>query len=212
MALDDDDEDGGTADRSTPLPTGKADCCGDETLLQRIATRRDKTAFEVLFHRYAGRIKGMLIKAGATPGEADEVAQEAMLAIWRKAHLFDPAKAGAATWIFTIARNRRIDLVRRAQRPVPDPNDPLFQPDPVAPAEADIAAAERDALVREAVAELSEDQRTAVRLAFFEGLSHPEVSERTGAPLGTIKSRLRLATKRLRVALGDQFGEELFDD
>jgi RNA polymerase sigma-70 factor (ECF subfamily) len=181
-------------------------------LLRRIAADRDVAAFEALFHRYAGRIKGLLIKGGATPGDADETAQEAMLAVWRKAEQFDPARAGAATWIFTIARNRRIDMIRRARRPAPDPNDPLFHPDPEPPAETGLAAAERDALLREAVAALSSDQRTAVRLAFFEGLSHPEIAARTGAPLGTIKSRLRLAAKRLRTALGDDFGDELLND
>lgn len=184
----------------------------DAALLDRIAADRDVAAFEALFHRYAGRIKGLLMKGGASAGEADEAAQEAMLAVWRKAEQFDASRAGAATWIFTIARNRRIDMIRRARRPAPDPNDPLFHPDPEPSAETGFAAAERDALLRDAVADLNSDQRTAVRLAFFEGLSHPEIAARTDAPLGTVKSRLRLATDRLRTALGDDFGEELLND
>lgn len=211
LAFENDDKDSDPAGRVRPTPDGAERDDDDTALLLRIATDRDAAAFEVIFNRYAGRIKGLLMKAGAAPGDADEAAQEAMLSVWRKAHLFDPAKAGAATWIFTIARNRRIDLVRRAQRPAPDPNDPLFHPDPAPPAEAGLAATERDALLREAVAALSDDQRIAVRLAFFEGLSHPEISTRTGAPLGTIKSRLRLAARKLRTALGDHFGEELLD-
>ncbi|MEL6794086.1 MAG: sigma factor, partial [Pseudomonadota bacterium] len=100
----------------------------DETLIARIASSRDKAAFTLLYQRYAGRIKGMVIKGGASASEADETAQEAMLAVWRRAEQYDPAKAGAPTWIFTIARNRRIDMIRRAKRPEPDENDPLFVP------------------------------------------------------------------------------------
>ncbi len=135
-----------------------------------------------------------------------------MLAIWRKADTFDPSRAAASAWIFAIARNRRIDMIRRNSRPTPDPNDPLFTPDPPLPAEAEVAAQRRDADVRAAVAGLSPDQQTAVHLAFFEGLSHSQVAARTGTPVGTIKSRLRLASLRLRAALGEGFGEELLND
>lgn len=209
----DNNDDDTCAAGASPSPVRPDPVAGDDAaLLARIADDRDVAAFEALFHRYAGRIKGMMIKGGAAPGEADEAAQEAMLAVWRKADQFDPTRAGAATWIFTIARNRRIDLIRRARRPLPDPNDPLFHPNPEPSAEVGLAASERDALLRDAVGDLSEDQRTAIRLAFFEGLSHPEIAARTGAPLGTIKSRLRLAANRLRAALGDDFGDELLND
>ncbi|MEM8751613.1 MAG: sigma-70 family RNA polymerase sigma factor [Pseudomonadota bacterium] len=183
----------------------------DEALLARIA-RRDKAAFETLFHRYAGRIRGVLAKTGAASDEAEEAMQETMLSIWRRADSFDPARASAAAWIFAIARNRRIDMLRRSRRPEPDPNDPLFQPEPPSSSEAEVAAAARDAKIREAVADLTEAQREAVRLAFFLGLSHPEIAARTGAPLGTVKSRLRLAAERLRTALGGSFDEETFGD
>ncbi|MEM7524289.1 MAG: sigma-70 family RNA polymerase sigma factor [Pseudomonadota bacterium] len=202
-----------TIDRKTPVgdPRIEQDA-SDETLVRRIAAERDKSAFELLFNRYAGRIKGVLIKAGAAPDEADEATQEAMLAIWRKASTFDPARASVGAWVFAIARNRRIDQIRRRKRPEPDPNDPLFQPDPPAPPEAEVAVAARDARLREAVAALTDAQREVVHLAFFIGLSHPEIAARTGAPLGTVKSRLRLAGDRLRTALGADFWRELFDD
>lgn len=191
-----------------PGPAGEPT---DEALMARIVAR-DKSAFEALFHRYAGRIKGVLVKAGAPVDEAEETMQEAMLSVWRRAESFDPARASVAAWIFAIARNRRIDLVRRMKRPEPDPDDPLFQPDPPTPPEAEVAASLRDARLREAVAALSEPQREAVHLAFFIGLSHPEIAARTGAPLGTVKSRLRLAGERLRAALGAEFDQELFGD
>ncbi len=184
----------------------------DEALLLRIARHRDKAAFEVLFTRYAGRIRGVLMKIGTPPDVADEAAQETMLAVWRRAESYDPARAPASAWIFTIARNRRIDMIRKSRRPQPDPDDPLFQPEPPAAADAEVVAAERDAALRAAIADLSEPQREVIRLAFFAGLSHPEIALQTGAPLGTVKSRLRLAADRLRVALGAGFGKGLFDE
>lgn len=194
---------------------------GDETLLKakddaklilRIAKDRDRDAFRELYERYAGRIKGAMIRSGARNDEADETAQEAMLAIWRKAGTFDPARAPASAWIFTIARNRRIDMIRKTNRPMPDPNDPLYAPDPPTPAEAEVAIEMRNAKVRDALSSLSTDQRTAVHLAFFEGLSHAEVAKSMDTPLGTVKSRLRLAAARLRGALSDEFKEELLND
>lgn len=195
------------------MPTADdIDTPSDGDLLRRIATGRDRAAFNLLFQRYAGKIKGAIIKSGAPGDEADEAAQEAMMAVWRRASTYDPAKAPPSAWIFTIARNRRIDMIRRSSRPAPDPEDPLFQPDPPPSPEAEAALADRDRALREAVAGLSEAQRAVVHLAFFEGMSHPEVAEAVGAPLGTVKSRLRLAVERLRGALGADFYEELMDD
>ena len=194
-----------------PKQIDKADI-SDEVLIERIATERDKAAFTALYERYAGRIKGMLTKRGASVGEADEAAQEAMLAVWRRADRFDRRKAGAATWIFTIARNRRIDMIRRSSRPEPDPNDPLFKPDPPEQPDRAMTAATRDAAVRDAVGALSGAQREVIRLAYFIGLSQQEIADRLDTPLGTIKSRLRLAGDRLRAVLGDAFAEELLDD
>lgn len=190
--------------------TDKAEV-SDETLIARIAAAKDKGAFTLLYQRYAGRIKGMVLKSGATHAEADETAQEAMLAVWRRAEQYDPAKAGAPTWIFTIARNRRIDLIRRASRPEPDQNDPLFTPDPPEQPDRALSSSERDAAVREAVAELTEAQREVVRLAYFAGLSQQEIAKRLDVPLGTVKSRMRLAGDRMRGVLGEGFAEELQD-
>jgi len=165
-----------------------------------------------LFNRYIGRIRGVLMKVGTPTDEADEAAQETLLSVWRRAESYDPAKAPASAWIFTIARNRRIDMIRKSRRPQPDPDDPLFQPDPPPPADAEMVIAQRDAELQKAIADLTEAQRDVVRLAFFVGLSHPEIAARTGAPLGTVKSRLRLAADRLRVALGPDFGKDSFDE
>ena len=184
----------------------------DAALMARVADARDRAAFAELFARYAVRVKAFLIRGGAAHDVADEAAQEVMVSVWRRAGQYDAGKASVATWIYAIARNRRIDLIRRQTRPAPDPEDPLFQPDPE-PDPADTAAhADRDARVRGALEALSDDQREVVRLAFYAGMTQTEIAEATGAPLGTIKSRLRLAFARLRGALGEDFAQELFDD
>ncbi len=184
----------------------------DEVLLAAVSARRDKAAFVELFGRYAGRVKAFLLRAGAPEGVAEEAAQEVMILLWRRAHLFDPAKAKAATWIFTIARNKRIDLARREARLRQEVDDPTLIQDPAPAAERTVAGADRDAAVRAALSALSEDQRTVVRLAFFSDMTHPEIAERLGLPLGTVKSRLRLAFSKLRAELGPAFSMELTDD
>lgn len=181
----------------------------DAELMRRVAEARDREAFVVLFRRYAVRVKAFLIKGGAPHDVADEAAQDVMVSLWRRAQQYDPEKASVATWIYAIARNRRIDLIRRQARPAPDPEDPLFQPDPEPDPSDSASAASRDARVRSALEALTPDQYEVVRLAFFAGMTQTEISEETGAPLGTVKSRLRLAFGRLRTALGDAFAEEL---
>ena len=194
---------------NTPLANPEGET--DEALLSAIARSADRTAFKELFQRYAGRIKGFLMKGGALGDQAEEIAQDVMVTIWRKAASFDSTKASAATWIFTIARNRRIDLIRREKRPEPDPEDPLYKPDaPITPQQA-LAAGDRDRRVREALASLSDEQHQIVRMSFFIGLSHGEIAEKLDIPLGTVKSRTRLAFTRLRTALGVEFSDELND-
>jgi RNA polymerase sigma-70 factor (ECF subfamily) len=174
----------------------------DADLLLAIAGQ-DVTAFEELFDRYAGRIKAFMMRSGASAADADEIAQDVMVSIWRRAATFDPRKAAASTWIYAIARNRRVDLIRRARRPGPDPEDPLFQPD-LEPDGLDILGrAQEDARLRASLETLPPEQKAVLVAAFFEGLSHGEVAETLGLPLGTVKSRIRLAFRHLRVALGD---------
>ncbi|MEM7240519.1 MAG: sigma-70 family RNA polymerase sigma factor [Pseudomonadota bacterium] len=184
----------------------------DEDLVCRVGSDRDKGAFTELFGRYAGRIKAFLIRSGAGQDEAEEATQEVMVSLWRRAETFNPAKAGAATWIYTIARNKRIDLVRRAQRPEPNAEDPLFRPEPIESSEASLVGIDRDARIREAIVGLPDDQKAVIRLAFFTGLTHAEIATRLGAPLGTVKSRLRLSFAKLRDDLGSEFALELVDN
>lgn len=185
-----------------PALTPDLDVSSDAALILATA-RADRDAFVALFERYAGRVKAFMMRSGASPADADEIVQEVMVAIWRRAGTFDPDKAAASTWIFAIARNRRIDMIRKVSRPAPDPEDPLFQPDPEPDGLSRVSAAERAERLRESLAALAPEQRSVLMAAFYEGLSHGEIATRLDLPLGTVKSRIRLAFRHLRSALGE---------
>jgi RNA polymerase sigma-70 factor, ECF subfamily len=165
---------------------------------------QDKAAFSVLFSYFAPRVKGMLMRSGFDAARAEEVAQETLLTVWRKAALFDPTGASASAWIYTIARNLRIDVLRRDQRGSRVLNAVGQEPqiDLASPADH-LMTTEAGERVRAALVCLSAEQREVVALSFFEGKAHPEISEALGIPLGTVKSRLRLAMKHLRETLDD---------
>lgn len=172
-------------------------------LVAQVAERRDREAFATLFEHYAPRLSAYMQRLGADPALAEEIAQDALLALWRKADQFDPEKSSVGTWLYRIARNRRIDLLRRA-RGVRTSLDEAAEPvdDAPRPDEA-LDANERETLVRRALKILPAEQFALVRLAFFEGRSHSEIADETGLPLGTVKSRIRLAFGRLRRRLED---------
>ncbi len=188
---------------SPPPAPGRVTGSGGEDvrLLLAIAGGRDRAAFAALFGRFAPRLKAWFQRTGTPPAQAEDLAQETMLAVWRKAELFDPGRAGAATWIFTIARNQRIDAARRDALRVFDGDDPsLTPPEPTPPDDAFVAV-EQDRRVRAALTALTPEQAEVVRLSFFEDRPHGEIERVLGIPLGTVKSRLRLAMRRLRAQL-----------
>ncbi len=164
-------------------------------LMLAVRDRQDRAAFAALFQHFAPRVKGFLIKSGTEAALAEDCAQDVMAVLWQKAALYDPARASVATWVFTIARNRRIDLARRARRPEPEALDwGELEPD-----QADVyAAGQETARLVAALADLPEKQRALIQRAFYGELSHSEIAAETGLPLGTIKSRIRLALERLR--------------
>ena len=184
-------------------PSGATPVLDRDTLdgLVEAVAGRDRAAFSALFNFYAPRVKAYLLRLNAPDPLAEELTQEVMLAIWRKAEQFDRAQASASTWIFRIARNRRIDAARRAAKPELDGEDPALQPPECIAPDAAAHASGRDSRVRAAIAELPEEQVALLRLAFFDGLSHRDIADRVGAPLGTVKSRLRLAFDKLRKVL-----------
>lgn len=173
-------------------------------LLSRIAEDACRQSFAALFEHFAPRIKGFMMRGGTPEEMAEEIVQETMVTVWTKAGQFDPAKAGAATWIFTIARNKRIDMIRRQRRPEPDPMDPMFEPEPEPDGERVLSMRQDEDRVRAAILDLPADQAEVVRLSFYESLPHSVIADRLGLPLGTVKSRLRLAFRKVRGALGEE--------
>lgn len=170
-------------------------------LVAAVAERRDEEAFTRLFDHFAPRLNAYLLRLGTEPARAEEIAQEVMVILWRKAALFDPAKSSLPTWLYRIARNRRIDMARRGRFDAVEFDEAVHDVVDDADVEGRFDAQQREEAVRAAMASLPEEQLSLVRLAFFDGLSHSQISERTGLPLGTVKSRIRLAFTRLRRAL-----------
>ena len=181
--------------QAEPLSDG-ADEASLEAMIEAIARDRDRSAFAALFRHFGPRIKAYLMRQGCDGATAEELVQETMVMLWRRADSFDPALSGAATWVFTIARNKRIDWLRRERRPELDPNDPLLVPDQPG-AEQSLGASQEAALIRRALASLPPEQAEVIRLAYFEDKVHTTIAAETGTPLGTVKSRLRLALQRL---------------
>ena len=172
-------------------------------LLHRIAEQADPAAFRELYQAYGPRIKAYMMRRGADSATAEDLAQETLLTVWRRASLYAEDKGSAATWIFTIARNLRTDRLRREVPWQELPEERAEQAgSEMAPDEA-LAEKERQVRVRAALASLPADQREVVALSYLEGLSHGEIAGRLGVPLGTVKSRMRIAYQKIRVALED---------
>jgi len=169
-------------------------------LVEAIAVQGDRGAFADLFRYFAPKIKGYLVKLGAG-AQAEELTQEVMLTVRRKAATFDRNRASVSTWLFTIARNRRIDAVRKERRPELDPDDPMLVPEPPQSPDDRLQAIDREARVAQAIEGLPPEQAELLRQAFYLAKSHSEIAAEMNLPLGTVKSRLRLAFGRLRKVL-----------
>ncbi|MDT6941025.1 sigma-70 family RNA polymerase sigma factor [Brucella pseudogrignonensis] len=177
-----------------------------EELMLAVSSRRDVDAFEVIFKHFAPRIKAYMAKLSADTQTAEELMQETMITVWNKADQFDFAKGALSTWIFTIARNQRIDAVRRERRPEFDPTDPAFVPDEEQPADMKLSKQQSASQLRAAMAALPTEQCALLELAYFEESSHSAIAKKLNLPLGTVKSRLRLAFSKLRAALENSGG------
>lgn len=184
-------------DNRTQAATDTADKDFD-AMLRAVGLQQDKQAFAGLFGHFAPRVKSYLMRGGMNAENADELAQETMLTVWDKAASYDPAKAAAGTWIFTIARNKKIDALRKRGQTHIDLDDlDLAATDQSAPSESTIRG-EEIKLLGDAIKRLPGEQADLLYKSFFEDKSHSEIAAETGLPLGTVKSRLRLALERLR--------------
>ncbi|MCX7561138.1 sigma-70 family RNA polymerase sigma factor [Sulfitobacter sp. F26204] len=166
-----------------------------------VRDNRDRAAFALLFDHFAPRLKGFVMRSGSGAAQAEEIVQDVMLTVWRKADQFDPARAQVSAWIYQIARNRQIDLLRKERRPVPEDlfKGAVFEPDA-----SEVLVVEQEAeYLKAALRQLSPEQRTIVEKAYLGELTHQEISTEMGLPLGTIKSRIRLGLDRLRHVLKD---------
>jgi RNA polymerase sigma-70 factor (ECF subfamily) len=182
--------------------------CDGGALITRIAQTQDRAAFAELFAHYAPRVKTLLVRSGSTPSAAEELAQEVMLAVWRKAHYFDPKRASAAAWIFTIARNLRIDSLRRGSSALYAVDLNLGAEEPPQP-DAILSGMQDAQIVRSAMQTLNPDQSQAIEMAFFQEQTHSQISEALGVPLGTVKARIRFGMMKLRAFIEREAGAAL---
>jgi RNA polymerase sigma-70 factor (ECF subfamily) len=172
-------------------------------LLVDVRDAQDRAAFARLFEHYAPRVKSYALKLGSDTTMAEEIAQQTLMQVWRKSHLFDESKAQAGTWIFRIARNLRLDLLRREKHFDYD-EDGLNQiEDERDDQETCLARMENAERIQVALRTLPADQIEIIHLSFYEGLSHGQIAQELDLPLGTVKSRMRLAFKKIRTALGE---------
>ncbi len=170
-------------------------------MISRIAEARDRQAYAALFKHFAPRVKAYLRRGGMEASEAEELTQEVMLSLWRKAGYFDATRGSAATWVFAIVRNARIDHARR-RRDVNLAGEPPPEAADLSPSAETIAlTTEREAHLRSALNSLSPEQKQIVQLSFFSDTPHTAIASALNLPLGTVKSRVRLAMAKLRLLL-----------
>ena len=177
-----------------------------DRLLLRVGSDRDRSAFKKLYEHFAPRLKSFLLRIGSDMSAAEEICQESMIMVWRRAETFNPESAGASTWIFTIARNKRIDKLRKDNRPLPDLNDPSFFQIPVDKSDDILQRVEEEKKITNALKNLPPEQAKLILSAYYEEKSHRKIADETNLPLGTVKSRIRLAINRLRTQLEELEG------
>jgi RNA polymerase sigma factor (sigma-70 family) len=174
-------------------------------LMEAVAQRRDRESFARLFDHFAPRVRSYMLRLGTTPATADDLVQDVMLTVWRMSAQYDPRKAMVSTWIFTIARNRRIDILRRERRPDIDANDPALVPDEEPAPDRVLQQKQNEKIVRAALAELPEKHAQLLKLTYFQEMSQSEIAHELSLPLGTVKSRIGVAAAALRAKLMEKY-------
>jgi RNA polymerase sigma-70 factor (ECF subfamily) len=176
----------------------------DRQAMARVAAR-DTAGLEVLYDRYSTMVYSLALRIVRNTSDAEDVTQEAFAQVWSQAARFDPERGAVPAWLAVIARSRALDRLRRAEsRGGPASGDEALAaiPDPSPSVEMMAASAEQVAAARDALAALPADQRTALELAYYEGLTQAEIAARTSTPLGTVKTRVRTGLQRIRDAMG----------
>ena len=169
--------------------------------LNRVAQFRDRQAFAILFDYFAPRIKSFLMRKGSSSEQAEDLVQEALVAMWSKAALYSPEKGSVATWAFTIARNLRIDRLRRERAQLYQTLEDFDAEDETPSAHDAMARAQEDTAVGRALAQIPAEQRELLILSYVDDVPQSEIARRLQIPLGTVKSRMRLGYQRLRILL-----------
>jgi RNA polymerase sigma-70 factor (ECF subfamily) len=191
---------GGTTSVTGGLPGLDHDAIN--ALMARVAVHRDIDAFEILYRHFTPKVRSYMQKVTKDVAAADELTQEALTIVWRKADQFDPDRGRASTWIFTIARNLRIDALRRGPRPDFDEEDPMLAPERIEPADIGYQRAQEAEQVRNAINGLNAEQMQVLKMSYFEDMTHVAIATALNIPLGTVKSRIRMACEKLRASLG----------
>jgi len=191
----------------TPEPTRRDD--NWSCLLEKVSGQQDRRAFAQLFEHFAPLVKGFCLSKpvpNQPPNLADELVQEVMIKVWQKANSFDPNKASASTWIFTLARNCRIDLLRRSNRHIAQPleSEDIWPAEDEATPIAHLQRVRDIRVLKEACGTLPPEQLEVIEKVFVEGKTHVETAEELTLPLGTVKSRVRLALRKLEVLVGNR--------
>ena len=167
-------------------------------LMVRMVQTEDKTVFAELYKYFAPRVKSFQLKLGCDETTAEEIAQETMVTLWRKRDQFAPEKASVSTWIFRISRNLRIDHLRKHKQVILNLDALPEQADKDSDPAKHLECNTRQQIVQQALAELPADQSNVLKMSFFQGKSHGNIAQELNLPLGTVKSRIRLATERIR--------------
>lgn len=175
----------------------------DQDLINRVACDSDRAAFQCLFLRFGPRVKALMIRSGADADVAEDLVQDVMLTLWRKAALYSPERGSVAAWVFTIARNLRIDRLRRQSPQAYEDITDLNLEAPDASGEEEAHFRQRDKLVVQAMGELPPDQQRVIEMSFVHDMPQADIAQKLGVPLGTVKSRMRLAYAKLRERLED---------
>lgn len=182
-----------------PKPVGP----DDREVIGRVATG-DPAGLEVLYDRYATRVYSLALRIVRDVADAEDVTQEVFAQVWSSASRFDQSRGAVAAWLTVIARSRALDRLRRrhqGSRPQAAESALADIPDPAPSVELVAATSEQASVAREALASLPADQRMAVELAYYDGLTQAEIAERTSSPLGTVKTRIRTGLQRIRDAV-----------